>query len=236
MTYNIHGAVGRDRRSDPSRVLDVITEINPTVLGLQEVRTGQNGNPGILDIIELRSAGYYTLFLETLTDSQGAYGNALVTRHPVTDHIDVSLEAPPRAYTSSRPPEARRAIFARLDLHGTPVWVIVTHLAVERRFRRRQANTLLDAIDAHTRLEREPAIFLGDFNEWRRPNGFHRNLDRRFSRNVIRRTFPASFPILPLDRIWLTPHFTRHNTYAHKSAAARRASDHLPLVTECSMD
>ena len=214
----------------------VITEIKPTILGLQEVRTGQNGDPGILDIIELRSAEYHTLFLKTLTDSQGDYGNALVTRYPVTDHIDVSLDTPPRAGPGSRPPEARRAIFARMEVHGCAVWVIVTHLAVERRFRRRQANILLSAIDTHTRLEHEPAIFLGDFNEWRRPNGFHRNLDRRFSRNVIRRTFPAAFPILPLDRIWLTSHFTRHDTWAHTSTTARRASDHLPLVTECSLD
>jgi endonuclease/exonuclease/phosphatase family metal-dependent hydrolase len=237
MTYNVHGCVGTDRRYDPRRVLDVIREINPAVFGLQEVRTRTGRTPEIIELITKEMPDHHVLFLKTLTDAAGDYGNVLISRYPVTAHIDVDLEGrgPRRAISRRRPVEARRAIFGRLDIQGAPLWVIVTHLGVETRARRDQALMLVEAIDRHTRLEREPAICMGDFNEWVWRNPFLRYLDRSFSRHTARRTFPAPIPLLPLDRIWMTSHVKRTATWAHRSPRARRASDHLPLCVECSL-
>jgi endonuclease/exonuclease/phosphatase family metal-dependent hydrolase len=38
-SYNVHRAIGRDRRCEPQRILDVIREIDPDVVALQEVST-----------------------------------------------------------------------------------------------------------------------------------------------------------------------------------------------------
>lgn len=34
-SYNVHRAIGRDRRCEPQRILDVIREIDPDVVALQ---------------------------------------------------------------------------------------------------------------------------------------------------------------------------------------------------------
>jgi len=232
MTYNTHGGVGTDGRYDPDRIVRVIREVSPSILGIQEVwqHIGEQG--GVLDVIREELPKYRILFLKTLTDERGSYGNALVTRHELLDHVDLSLDSD-EAHRSGRRAEARRAIFARLNVEGTPIWVIVTHLAVEGWARSTQAEILLDAIDTYTDRRREPVIFMGDLNEWRVPNAFLRKLDRTFSKHVMRRTFPARFPIIPLDRIWLSAQLERHRVWAHRSHTSRHASDHLPLCVEC---
>lgn len=239
MTYNIHGAVGTDRKYDPDRVVRVIREVSPTILGLQEVRRNAGDPRGVLDVIQEKLPDHGVLFLKTLVDQRGSYGNALVTPHEVLDHVDLSLDGGGTTrdgrQTEPRRAEARRAIIARLNTPGGPIRVIVTHLAVERWARPAQAEILLEAIDAHTDRRREPAILMGDLNEWRRPNAFLRRLDRLFSRHVARRTFPSRIPIIPLDRIWLTDHLQRDRVWAHRSRTARRASDHLPLCLECHL-
>lgn len=236
MTYNVHGCVGTDHRYDPQRIVRVIKKTDPDILGLQEVRSKTGRTPELLDLIEREYPAHHVLFLRTLTDSMGDYGNAIVSRFPVVDHIDLDLENvvhPPPSVSGNRREtsrwEARRAIFARLEINGNALWVIVTHLGVERRSRKSQSRQLLHAIDRFTRLEREPAVFMGDLNEWRISNALVRRLDRRFSRNAARRTFPSRFPVLPLDRIWMTSHVTRHETWTPRSCPARTASDHLPL-------
>jgi endonuclease/exonuclease/phosphatase family metal-dependent hydrolase len=237
MTWNLHGCVGTDGRYDPERSLAVIREVGPDVLGLQEVRR-RPGND-VVTLLEGEFPGYDILFLRTLTDEAGEYGNVLISRYPVLEHIDISLDQDTpggviNKRRETRRAEARRAIFARLDVSGKAVWVIVTHLGVERAARRAQARKLTGAIHRHIRLESEPALLMGDINEWRWPNPFLRLLDRTFSRHSARRTFPSRFPLLPLDRIWMTHHLDRQDVRVHVSRLSRRASDHLPLCVNVS--
>ena len=46
VSYNIHLAIGRDRRYEPQRILDVLQEIDADVIGLQEVQLGAGGFDG----------------------------------------------------------------------------------------------------------------------------------------------------------------------------------------------
>jgi endonuclease/exonuclease/phosphatase family metal-dependent hydrolase len=232
MTYNIHGGVGTDGAYDPRRIGRVIREVSPSILGVQEVRRHAGERHGVIEALQEELPRHRVLFLKTLTDEQGSYGNALVTRHEVLEHVDLSLDAP-TGPSNDRRAEARRAIFAKLDIGGIATWVIVTHLAVEGWARSAQAEILLTAIDTYTDHRREPVIFMGDLNEWRVPNAFLRRLDRTFSKHVARRTFPSRFPIVPLDRIWLSAPIRRERVWAHRSHLSRRASDHLPLCVEC---
>lgn len=235
MSYNIHGAVGSDGTYDPERIGRVIREVSPSILGVQEVRRNVGDQRGVIEVIQEMVPDHQVLFLKTLTDEQGSYGNALVTRHELLDHVDLSLDSQ-GSERKGRRVEARRAIFARLKVEGVPIWVIVTHLAVEGWARSTQAEILLDAINTYTDYRREPVIFMGDLNEWRMPNAFLRRLDRTFSKHAMRRTFPARFPIIPLDRIWLSGRVRRDRVWAHRSHTARRASDHLPLCLECHLE
>ena len=234
MTYNLHGCVGTDRRYDPARTLEVIGQVEPAVLGMQEVRKGTGNSHEILDLVRERYPEYAVLFIRTLVDERGEYGNALVSRYPLLEHIDIDLEEPWDPRAGEKRPEARRAIFGRLEAGGRSLWVVVTHLALEGVVRKRQAEILIDAVRRHIDLTTDTAIFMGDFNEWRRPNAFLRRLDRTFSKHAVRRTFPSRLPLLALDRIWMTGDLIRHDIRAHRTTLSRRASDHLPLYLDCS--
>lgn len=246
MTYNLHGCVGTDRRYDPHRNLSVIEQVRPDILGLQEVRRDRAEDVDIIQELKREYPGYTVLFLKTLVDDRGEYGNALMSRLPLMEHLDVDLDednhitaatGPSRedgtecdeVQNTKRRAEARRAIFARADPAGRPLWIVVTHLGVERWARRVQARRLVAALHSHIDLRREAALLMGDINEWRRPDTFIRHLDRLFSRHMTRRTFPSRFPLLSLDRLWMTDDFTRRRVWAPRIHPARTASDHLPL-------
>ncbi|MNE69867.1 hypothetical protein D3C80_1656180 [compost metagenome] len=85
--------------------------------------------------------------------------------------------------------------------------------------------------------EGEPVVVAGDFNDWRqranRPLKAHAGLDEIFTRAHGRpaRTFPVSFPVLRLDRIYVK------NAHASSPTALalrtwRHLSDHAPLSAE----
>jgi endonuclease/exonuclease/phosphatase family metal-dependent hydrolase len=45
-------------------------------------------------------------------------------------------------------------------------------------------------------------------------------------------TFPATFPVFALDRLWVHPRGALRSLVAHRTGAARLASDHLPVVAD----
>jgi endonuclease/exonuclease/phosphatase family metal-dependent hydrolase len=74
-------------------------------------------------------------------------------------------------------------------------------------------------------------VLLGDMNAWRRCKAT-RTLDREMvggAEFTWPRTFPASRPVLALDRVYARGAKVGR-LEAHVSPAARRASDHLPVI------
>jgi endonuclease/exonuclease/phosphatase family metal-dependent hydrolase len=55
-------------------------------------------------------------------------------------------------------------------------------------------------------------------------------LHNRFGASPAPRTFPACAPLLSLDRVWVHPREALIDLVAIDTPAARRASDHLPVV------
>ena len=109
--------------------------------------------------------------------------------------------------------------------------VVATHLGLRPSERRTQVQRLLAAFE-HAPLC--PSVVMGDVNEWclGRPL---RWLHQRFAVSHAPATFPARRPFLKLDRIWAHPPGALHGIAAHRSALARLASDHLPLVAELQL-
>jgi len=71
---------------------------------------------------------------------------------------------------------------------------------------------------------------MGDMNEWLamgKTIGFFQNY---FGRTPARRTFPAIFPLFPLDRIFVSPDSLLKKIETIGTFQARLASDHLPLL------
>jgi endonuclease/exonuclease/phosphatase family metal-dependent hydrolase len=217
-SYNTHSGVGLDRRFAPERIAQVITELNADVVALQELRTRDG-----VDMLEmLRShSGHHAVAGHTMTFADGAFGNGLLSRFPIRSVAHIELSVARR--------EPRGAIDAVLDCDGTPLRVIATHLGLLPSERGEQIERLLAAVRAQPSL---PTVLLGDLNEWFLRRGSLRWLHDHFGESPARATFPSPFPVLALDRCWVTPARALRHICVHRSRTARIASDHLPLLAE----
>lgn len=234
-TYNIHRAIGRDRRTDHQRIARVIMELDADVVALQEVETlsrPPSGRIGLLD--RLRREGYEPLLGTTMRSEHSSYGNLLLSRLPVKAHRLHDL--------SWRRREPRGLIEARIEVSATGVLgsavdglrefcCLATHLGLDIAERRWQFARLVERIDAllQSPPERRALVLMGDFNEWRRRSGALREIDARLESVPVRPTFPARWPLLALDRLWLGGGLRLHDLDVARTRLASVASDHLPL-------
>ncbi len=165
----------------------------------------------------------------------GDHGNALLSKYPIVryQNLDVSVAGP----------EKRGLLHCVIDipaqLHGgepLQVHAVCVHLGLQEAHRKRQTALLCDLV--RTEVPDDAPLFIaGDFNDWRFQS--HRLLDACAGLkevNVARhgraaRTFPARWPLLSLDRIYV------RNVRSHKPLALGRRpwahlSDHAPLAAE----
>jgi len=220
-SYNIHRCIGSDGRYDPSRVRDVLRELDADVIALQEVEVFRN-DPGILDFLCADSA-WRPVHGITLSRASGDYGNAVLCRLPI--------ETVRRQDLSFRQREPRGALHVRCGLAGTAVHVVATHFGLRPVERRTQAQALAGELDAIENAGDAPSVtvLMGDFNEWFLWGLALRRLGGRFLAAPAPRTFPARWPLFALDRIWVTPGVRAFALEAVRTPLTRAASDHLPL-------
>lgn len=218
-SYNIHKCVGSDGRFDPGRIAEVIAEINPDVIALQEADKRFGRRDGLLDMeaIEKRT-GLVPASVSTLAGGHGWHGNALL--HRSGSIIGVERLKLPGA-------EPRGAIIVDLELAESPLRIIAAHLGLLRHSRKRQ----LQAIKAQVKTDGPPTLILGDLNEWRiGERSSLLTLDPHFGPvGAPVPSFPAQFPVFALDRVLSSPGGLVTRIEAHDSPLARVASDHLPI-------
>lgn len=218
-TYNIHRAVGSDGRRMPRRIVSVIREIDPDIVGLQEVDWREPESQVAAEFELLADLpGYTPAVGPNIRDHRGHYGNMLLARYPIRALRLIDLSEPGR--------EPRGAIDADIETPGYRLRVIVTHLGLRGGERRRQAQKLRAALRAHPG---QCTIVLGDFNDWLPATPTLRPLTELCRSNLAVRSYPARRPLLALDRILLHGH-GQLEVASHRSSLARVASDHLPLV------
>lgn len=222
-SYNIHRGVGLDRRLDLDRIADVIAEIAPDVIGLQEVIR----EPGLprADQAAYLAARLGMELVMGATRSHGdlgTFGNALLTRLPVLDSATCDLSCGVR--------EPRGCLRVDLAANGRTMHIFNCHFGLSLRERREQLGLLAEFIRSSALLE-GPRVLMGDFNEWHR-GPVTRSLRHEFSSPMrwMRRTHPAVFPLFRLDRIYWDIELEGETFHVHRSRRARMASDHLPVV------
>ncbi|HEY7819288.1 MAG TPA: endonuclease/exonuclease/phosphatase family protein, partial [Vicinamibacteria bacterium] len=95
VTYNIHKCIGGlDRRYDPLRVAHVIARYEPDLVLLQEVdqharRSNADRQVDLLgDFLGLR---HRTYFPNVQVRGGGEYGNAMLSRFPMTESANIDL-------------------------------------------------------------------------------------------------------------------------------------------------
>lgn len=222
-TYNIHRAIGADGRQDVTRIARVLREIDADVVALQEVAFPLERSGHLLEHLG-RDLRAQVIEGVTMSDERGHYGNAILTRMPVStvDRLDISV---PRR-------EPRGAIEIAMRVADLNVRLVATHLGLRPGERRSQIKSLLP------RFEHRGAdvkILLGDLNEWFLWGRPVRWLRRVFGETPAPRTFPAKSPWFALDRLWVSPRAAIAQLRTHSSPTARTASDHLPLVADLDL-
>lgn len=219
-TYNVHRCVGRDGRFDPDRVVAVLAALDADVLALQELQWRSSDALHLLDRLA-GQLGQRPIPGPTLLRPDGHYGNALLTRLPINQVQLVDLTIPRH--------EPRGAIDALLEGAQGVLRVVATHLGLLPGERRLQLRMMLARLDDGTQ---HPTVLMGDINEWFLWGRPLRWLHARFGYAPARATFPSICPLLALDRIWMRPRERLRRVWVHDTRAARRASDHLPLLAE----
>lgn len=219
-TYNIHRAIGSDGVEDPVRIAAVLRELNADIVALQEVGYA-SGIPG--NVLDNLGESIQARVIEGVTfqDERGHYGNAVLSRLPIDRVLLHDISVVGR--------EPRNAIELSLSVDSFNVLIIATHLGLRPGERRHQVEQLTRLLAASTA---DIHVLLGDLNEWFLWGRPLRRLRRVFGRSPAPATFPASWPWLALDRLWVRPLSVIDSLRAHGSATAKQASDHLPLIAE----
>ncbi|MGE5187013.1 MAG: endonuclease/exonuclease/phosphatase family protein [Acidobacteriota bacterium] len=232
VSYNIHKCIGGvDRRYEPERVADVLKNLEPDVLLLQEVdhNVPRSNRDRQVDLLgELVGMRYRTWYPNVAIRGGGEYGNAILSRYPLIEstNIDLSIRFKKRRSV------LHGVIRVRHDDVDRTVHVYNMHLGLARFERRIQLAKFLDSHPFATLHHDTPVVVGGDLNdvygrlgELLRPSGF-RGVDRRPL------TFPAWGPMRPLDAIFVRGAVDFVKLSRCESELARRASDHRPLVAE----
>ena len=156
MTYNIQGQAARLRSDHIERVAQLIAEVQPDVVGLQEVHRGGWQARGVDQASEIgRLTGMQLSFGPALSSSSSVFGNAILTSGTILRSTVHPL--PGRG-------EPRSLLSCALDVRGLRFYACVTHLAAWGPLGARARGE--QAAEA-ARLVRElggPIILTGDFN------------------------------------------------------------------------
>ena len=212
LSWNVRKAVGLDWRPRPARAMAVIAARAPDVALLQEVdaRVGPRRPSIPRDVIA--GHGYRVV---PVGDGRGLghHGNAMLVRDGLEAGDVRPLDLPCWRI------EPRGGLLARVGA----LWIAGVHLSLGRGYRRRQVARLMETLP-------HPCLVAGDFNE-RAADPAALDVAAPWAMTVPGPSFHAAWPRWPLDR-FLHRGVALRDARVVPPAAARRASDHLPVVAE----
>lgn len=230
LSYNIHkGIGGSDRKYRLERIIEVIRAEQPDLACLQEVdqdvkRSDNHDQPRLLsDACGLDFHAYQL----NVPIRQGGYGNLILSRWPLHEAYDVCLRFQKR--------KPRAAQYVVVESPSGRFCLVNWHLGLTGRERHWQARQLLQ----HTLLQANahlPTLIAGDANDWRDhlpERVFAHYAFQMATVPVARfRTFPALWPVLALDKIFVRGDIHVDEARVVTTPLAKKASDHLPVVID----
>jgi endonuclease/exonuclease/phosphatase family metal-dependent hydrolase len=232
MTYNIRKGLGANGKGDMVAALgDALREQRLDLLLCQEVFHPWEAH-GQSDLLAL-STGLKSHYHANKHRKVGHHGNAVLSKFPIVayENRDVSIDGH----------ETRGLLHCvlRLPAHAADLHAICVHLGLKESHRRHQLALLSDIVRDHVPTT-APLIVAGDFNDWAKQA--HRILEESaglrevfvHSNGRSPKTFPAGFPLLSLDRIYVR-NVRVHTPLRLPRQPWSRLSDHVPLAAEIGL-
>ncbi|WBU61108.1 endonuclease/exonuclease/phosphatase family protein [Paracoccus albus] len=220
-SYNLHKGRGLTGPHAPERNLQVIAELSPDIITLQEVDFRFGARPEALPRAMIEEmTGLVPIQMRTTGEtSLGWHGQSILMRPDLAESA-VTRRLPLPGI------EPRGALAVRV----AGLTLIGVHLGLARSSRRAQLARL--AAKA-SRLAGDAVMMMGDFNEWRDDRGLE-------SLEMLRiiapgPSYPAPMPRLRLDRIAVSHCIEIRATGVGDSPLARQASDHLPIWADITL-
>ncbi|MDH3592776.1 MAG: endonuclease/exonuclease/phosphatase family protein [Planctomycetota bacterium] len=236
LTWNIHKGIGGvDRRYRPERIVSVIAHYDPDVVLLQEVDEGAKRSQRhrqvdhIGDALELPHRAYGP---NVTLRRGGQYGNAILSRWPVDDVHNFDLTVKPK--------KRRAVLFARchvpIGTHTRLMAIFNMHLGLAGFERNIQLKRFLKTHPFDQFRARTPIVAGGDFNDLWGTLGKKHFEPAGFARaGALVNTYPAALPMRPLDGLYVRGDLTADRCFRSRMTLAREASDHVPLVADCTI-
>lgn len=241
VTYNIHRAIGVDRRFKPERVVEIISHYDPHLALLQEVDEGVPRSRELHLAKELAEAlGFpHVAFGANVSLRKGRYGNATLSRFPIDRERNIDLTVGNR--------KRRGAQHTTLEIPGgrrRTLEVFNTHLGLSAKEREQQVHMLMRSPEFKNVNRRTACLLGGDFNDWRSlvdpilkdSLGFRSATDRKSGISKSIRTYPSFAPRGGLDRLYYRGPLRELSSWACRLRVSRVASDHLPVIVELELD
>ena len=243
VSYNIHRAIGMDRRFRPSRVASILRHHDADIVLLQEVDEGAPRSGGLDLARELALELDYPHYAvgHNVTLRRGRYGNATLSRWPILRERNIDLSVGSRKRRGCQHASLR---LQKLSGHPHEREVFNLHLGLSARERAMQIGRLVHSGE-FAELDRErPCLVGGDFNDWRgrlhpiftEILDFHCATQRASQRNGTLRTFPSFSPTGGLDRLYFRGSLRLIRARVCRLRLSRVASDHLPVAAEFELN
>lgn len=239
MSYNIHRAIGVDRRFLPERIARIIDHHQPDLLLLQEVDVGVPRSRN-LDLAEELAGlcGYpHRAVGLNVALKKGHYGNATLSRLPITAQRNIDLTLPGH--------KARGCLYTKIELAGEegralPLAIFNLHLGLSFSERPQQVGMVVKSAEFVELAPEAPCIVAGDFNDWftrlapmfteimgfRCATGHKENFQSPYL------TYPSFSPTGGLDKIFVRGPLGIIKRQRCRMHVSKIASDHLPVLAD----
>lgn len=235
LSVNIHkGYTAFRRRYMLQELREAVRAVEGDLVLLQEVQGGTSGGQSERDGFNVAQAEYLAdriwgdhAWARNAVTAGSEHGNAVLSRWPILSWRNHSVSVPGD--------EPRGLLHCELAVPPTRLHVVCVHLGLRESHRRQQLQALRELVQRHIPPD-APLVVGGDFNDWRsradqQLQGTGLREVWRTARGRHARTFPAHWPLLRLDRLYVR-HMDAQRPLELPWRPWSVLSDHAPIAAD----
>lgn len=243
LTYNIHRAIGLDRRFRPERIADVLRHYQADIVLLQEVDEGAPRSREMDLAKELAVMLGYPHYAvgHNVSLRKGRYGNATLSRFPIIRERNIDLTIGQKKRRGCQHTSIKIRKDSMPNKHMLEVFNL--HLGLSAQERKQQLDLLAHSSEFKSLHLSDSGIVAGDFNDWRSQlvplltdrQGLSCATNYKTTGRGPIRTYPSFSPTGGLDKIFYHGSIKAKNSFRCRLGVSKIASDHLPVIADFQM-